>query len=851
MYETEMNSITVPAEARLNTIEESLNEFDEILKNLHERTPVNPQQKPNDPNIDEYASKPEFPDVSLPVINPNFESSIPNPATHSFELDLPPSTWDEKLLNAANSSLNSNEQNLNHASSRDIQNSQTCISEIAMSLMVNPGEEYQLPEFICFNQQNPMMRSEANPSRSETQKLDPAFEKSVLLESNSRSTQNLAMNEFISESQCQETTKSQAIDCASGTSDSEISNNQGSPDSHQPSTTPSTYSESFDDIAIGDLILLTECLDSPTTLRELDTQSLDPGVNQVSVKETSVNQPLCYTHESQYASQELSPTATGQQYPIVSQNSPSVSREHCSNLPVSFDQGMQAPNFVSAQQHSEIEVTHCVDQIPPPDQSINIPATSSGTGNNLNCVAYDAFSQPSVTASNPFELRPQLQWKPGVENLTVQSYGHCKNESQNLKSDSVHPNSNRFTKIKNFLSPFISGPRKSDSNDKKYRTATKVMTHVKKLSRSSFINNENQGLSRDLSVHLPETDQFSVQLETYNTETSAQLKNESQKPEHSINNSLPNRPTEQQCLLEQNISNSIYSVTDHTLPPNNSVQENSRSITNCSSDNNLPYFSGNYTMNYDKTVQTPYSINSSTVLSPEEDKLLKESSTFETWCKVTYHEFDVQIGESVTVNNSFSTLTIDGYVDPYKCENHFSLGALNNLNRGYDSEKVLLHIGKGVVLDQRSNGDVWLRCVSDHSVYVQSHFLDLAAGRPLGNVVHKIYPLAYVKVFDLHQSFRMIKDKVVSVKNSSFSRKTPVVGPSTNRVDSLSTLNSIPEISTDELRKFFLVRFSFVKGWGPDYPTRLQIKESPCWIEVQMHRPLRMIDQILRPNEKK
>ena len=57
-----------------------------------------------------------------------------------------------------------------------------------------------------------------------------------------------------------------------------------------------------------------------------------------------------------------------------------------------------------------------------------------------------------------------------------------------------------------------------------------------------------------------------------------------------------------------------------------------------------------------------------------------------------------------------------------------------------------LHIGKGVQLDYRGEGDVWIRCVSDHSVFVQSYYLDREAGRAPGDAVHKIYPSAYIKV---------------------------------------------------------------------------------------------------------
>ena len=41
---------------------------------------------------------------------------------------------------------------------------------------------------------------------------------------------------------------------------------------------------------------------------------------------------------------------------------------------------------------------------------------------------------------------------------------------------------------------------------------------------------------------------------------------------------------------------------------------------------------------------------------------------------------------------------------------------------------------------------MWIRCLSDHSVFVQSFYLDREAGRAPGDAVHKIYPSAYIKV---------------------------------------------------------------------------------------------------------
>lgn len=57
-----------------------------------------------------------------------------------------------------------------------------------------------------------------------------------------------------------------------------------------------------------------------------------------------------------------------------------------------------------------------------------------------------------------------------------------------------------------------------------------------------------------------------------------------------------------------------------------------------------------------------------------------------------------------------------------------------------------LHIGKGIRVECRNEGDIWIRCLSDQAVFLQSFYLDREAGRAPGDAVHKIYSQACIKV---------------------------------------------------------------------------------------------------------
>ncbi|XP_047352858.1 mothers against decapentaplegic homolog 4 isoform X6 [Vespa velutina] len=223
--------------------------------------------------------------------------------------------------------------------------------------------------------------------------------------------------------------------------------------------------------------------------------------------------------------------------------------------------------------------------------------------------------------------------------------------------------------------------------------------------------------------------------------------------------------------------------------------------------------------------------------------LLSTQPAPEYWCSVGYFELDTQVGETFKVSSGCPTVTVDGYVDP-SGGNRFCLGALSNVHRTEQSERARLHIGKGVVLDLRGEGDVWLRCQSEHSVFVQSYYLDREAGRAPGDAVHKIYPSAYIKVFDLRQCHKQMRGQAATAQAAAAAQAAAVAGHLTHGAPITKSLSAAAGIGVDDLRRLCILRLSFVKGWGPDYP-RQSIKETPCWIEVHLHRALQLLDEVL------
>uniref|UniRef100_A0A3Q3KKS0 Mothers against decapentaplegic homolog n=1 Tax=Mastacembelus armatus TaxID=205130 RepID=A0A3Q3KKS0_9TELE len=224
------------------------------------------------------------------------------------------------------------------------------------------------------------------------------------------------------------------------------------------------------------------------------------------------------------------------------------------------------------------------------------------------------------------------------------------------------------------------------------------------------------------------------------------------------------------------------------------------------------------------------------------------SGTPDYWCSIAYFEMDVQVGETFKVPSSCPVVTVDGYVDPSGGD-RFCLGQLSNVHRTEAIERARLHIGKGVQLECKGEGDVWVRCLSDHAVFVQSYYLDREAGRAPGDAVHKIYPSAYIKVFDLRQCHRQMQQQAATAQAAAAAQAAAVAGniPGPGSVGGIApaiSLSAAAGIGVDDLRRLCILRMSFVKGWGPDYP-RQSIKETPCWIEIHLHRALQLLDEVL------
>ena len=110
-------------------------------------------------------------------------------------------------------------------------------------------------------------------------------------------------------------------------------------------------------------------------------------------------------------------------------------------------------------------------------------------------------------------------------------------------------------------------------------------------------------------------------------------------------------------------------------------------------------------------------------------------------------------------------------------------------------------------------------------------------------------------MFDLRQCYRQMQQQAATANAAAAAQAAAVAGhmipgsgggsaPNGTASSSLSPTAAAAGIGVDDLRRLCILRLSFVKGWGPDY-NRKSIKETPCWIEVHLHRALQLLDEVL------
>lgn len=258
----------------------------------------------------------------------------------------------------------------------------------------------------------------------------------------------------------------------------------------------------------------------------------------------------------------------------------------------------------------------------------------------------------------------------------------------------------------------------------------------------------------------------------------------------------------------------------------------------------------------DMPPRPPSNNNSPNKLTITKDSPTRYLSTIpppKFWCTISYFELDQQVGESFRVLWNLPGVTIDGYTHPSTAD-RFCLGFLSNNHRSSDVHKARLHIGRGVRLEN-DEGDVWLENLSDNAVFLNSPFLDQQSQRPIGNAVHKIYPRAKLKVFDLREIHLMLSERAEVARQAAAAQAAAVAGTPigitpgaqpTSVMNSSDQLAAAAAIGVDDLRRYCVISMSFVKGWGYDYNRRNSIKLCPCWVEVTMHRALQLLDDLLR-----
>ncbi|CAJ0580690.1 unnamed protein product, partial [Mesorhabditis spiculigera] len=219
------------------------------------------------------------------------------------------------------------------------------------------------------------------------------------------------------------------------------------------------------------------------------------------------------------------------------------------------------------------------------------------------------------------------------------------------------------------------------------------------------------------------------------------------------------------------------------------------------------------------------------------------------WAYISYYEMDTQIGDPFKWSSERTEVNVDGGMDPQGERNgRFCLGALSNVHRTEASEKARPHIGNGVKLIWTKDEELYMVVQSWKSVFVRSPYLDYCEGLPMNSKGHKLTAATgQVKLFDLRWAYQKMSDQMRTERNAVVQQAAAVAGYHTAPTPMGHVSFGEVSAGADELQRAYCsVGVSFVKGWGGGNYSRASIKDTPCWIEIQLTRPLQILNSLLK-----
>ncbi|CAD6190641.1 unnamed protein product [Caenorhabditis auriculariae] len=212
------------------------------------------------------------------------------------------------------------------------------------------------------------------------------------------------------------------------------------------------------------------------------------------------------------------------------------------------------------------------------------------------------------------------------------------------------------------------------------------------------------------------------------------------------------------------------------------------------------------------------------------------------WGTVVYYEEDTYIGERIIERNDF-------YIDSgfLVTKNRYCIGLEPNPCRSSDAYRVRASCIHGIRLGNKPNGDVWLQNNMRFPVFTTSGFLDSMSGQPMPDRVHKIYPYARLKVFDMEFCKQIIRDQLCSIQYArNFLKGIPTPMDAEYSMRTQQSIVKEAKKGSDNLQRYCCIRFSFSKGFGADYPLRPSIELCPVWMEIKVNGAYDYMDGIMQ-----